>query len=458
MLCIVGATAIATPGGLRLDWRILLRDVAFYVMSLGLLLYVLYDHKVVWWQSILLIGGYILYVITCKFWWKILRRLGMRDREKEPLLMPVATPEHFAVAINAAEALPEFHDSFSQQPKEAHSGDTLGIDYGDVWMHGFLDKKSRFYSKINVSSQQWQRRWFVLAPHQFSYCRNPSEPEKNAHVIALERASWVRRSETDPLALELETPAQLYVLRAKSTVLRDKWFEALTFAISFFKSDDYAAASRAGIADDEVEPWVWAWPEKFGGRFAYIISFPFKALFFITIPDVRQPKWTRFWPVTFVMSIVWLAGVAYGMVICADRFSFVLGIPPEIMGLTVTAAGTSLPNLFSSVIAARQRLGDMAVANAFGSNTFNIFVGMGLPWLVQTCFVDPGSTYPVESGAIFSGVIIMAGSLMAFIVVLIGLRMRLGHFWGFTFFTAYVAFVIYEVVTILKANGGGHRH
>ena len=61
-----------------------------------------------------------------------------------------------------------------------------------------------------------------------------------------------------------------------------------------------------------------------------------------------------------------------------------LRVPDDVMGLTVTAGGTSLPNLFASVIVAKQGLGNMAVSNAFGSNTFNIFVALALPWLIGT--------------------------------------------------------------------------
>ena len=52
------------------------------------------------------------------------------------------------------------------------------------------------------------------------------------------------------------------------------------------------------------------------------------------------------------------------------------------MGLTLTAGGTSLPNMFSSMIVAKQGLGTMSVSNAFGSNTFNIFIALALPWFV----------------------------------------------------------------------------
>eukprot|EP00662_Eupelagonemidae_sp_cell21_P038481 gene38481-63535_t len=59
-----------------------------------------------------------------------------------------------------------------------------------------------------------------------------------------------------------------------------------------------------------------------------------------------------------------------------------MGISELVMGLTVSAAGTSFPNVFASMLVARQGLGNMAISNAFGSNVFNIFVGLGFPWFL----------------------------------------------------------------------------
>lgn len=50
-------------------------------------------------------------------------------------------------------------------------------------------------------------------------------------------------------------------------------------------------------------------------------------------------------------------------------------VTEEIMGLTILAAGTSIPDLITSVIVARKGLGDMAVSSSVGSNIFDITVG-----------------------------------------------------------------------------------
>ncbi|TNN77888.1 Sodium/potassium/calcium exchanger 4 [Liparis tanakae] len=61
------------------------------------------------------------------------------------------------------------------------------------------------------------------------------------------------------------------------------------------------------------------------------------------------------------------------------------------MGITFLAAGTSVPDCMASVIVARQGLGDMAISNSIGSNVFDILVGLGLPWTLQTLCIDYGS-------------------------------------------------------------------
>ena len=59
----------------------------------------------------------------------------------------------------------------------------------------------------------------------------------------------------------------------------------------------------------------------------------------------------------------------------ANQTGETLDIPNEIMGLTILAAGTSIPDLITSVIVAKKGFGDMAVSSSVGSNIFDITVG-----------------------------------------------------------------------------------
>lgn len=83
----------------------------------------------------------------------------------------------------------------------------------------------------------------------------------------------------------------------------------------------------------------------------------------------------RFFPVTFLGSILWIAAYSYLMVWWANMVGQTVAIPPEVMGLTFLAAGTSIPDLITSVIVARKGFGDMAVSSSVGSNIFDVTVG-----------------------------------------------------------------------------------
>ena len=66
---------------------------------------------------------------------------------------------------------------------------------------------------------------------------------------------------------------------------------------------------------------------------------------------------------------------SYLMVWWATEVGCAFGIPDAVMGLTFLAAGTSVPDLLTSVIVARQGKGDMAVSSSIGSNIFDVLVG-----------------------------------------------------------------------------------
>ncbi|MBV7338831.1 calcium/sodium antiporter [Chloroflexi bacterium TSY] len=85
---------------------------------------------------------------------------------------------------------------------------------------------------------------------------------------------------------------------------------------------------------------------------------------------------------TFVVSVVFISGLSWVLVEQAVVFSNAVGIPPVIVALAILAAGTSVPDMLASIIVARQGRGEMAVANAIGSNIFDILIGLGLPWLI----------------------------------------------------------------------------
>merc|ERR1712224_1013581 len=64
-----------------------------------------------------------------------------------------------------------------------------------------------------------------------------------------------------------------------------------------------------------------------------------------------------------------------------------MGVPDAITAITFVALGTSLPDTFASKTAATQDpYADASIGNVTGSNSVNVFLGLGLPWLMGACF------------------------------------------------------------------------
>ena len=93
------------------------------------------------------------------------------------------------------------------------------------------------------------------------------------------------------------------------------------------------------------------------------------------------------------------------------------------MGLTVLAAGTSVPDALSSVLVARNGQGNMAVCNVLGSNVFNILLGLGLPWLIAASMA--GEPYVAGGGDVMEPLLILFGYLVMFIVIVAAFGWRL---------------------------------
>merc|ERR1712176_681931 len=96
----------------------------------------------------------------------------------------------------------------------------------------------------------------------------------------------------------------------------------------------------------------------------------------------------RWFGVTFIVSLMWIAGFSFFLVWWVEILGDVLHIPTILMGFTLLAAGTSIPDAVSSVAVARLGEGDMAVSSSIGSNIFDILVGLPVPWMVKIIFVD----------------------------------------------------------------------
>ena len=89
------------------------------------------------------------------------------------------------------------------------------------------------------------------------------------------------------------------------------------------------------------------------------------------------------WIAAFVVSLAVLIKASDVFTVAAEKLGILLGIPPFIIGVTIVAMGTSLPELVSSVIAAGNGAPEIVVGNVVGSNITNIFLVLGVAALLS---------------------------------------------------------------------------
>ena len=119
------------------------------------------------------------------------------------------------------------------------------------------------------------------------------------------------------------------------------------------------------------------------------------------------------------------------------------------MGLTVLAAGTSVPDALSSVLVARNGQGNMAVCNGLGSNIFNILLGLGLPWLVASA-IDGGVPYRLPHAgdseqSVIEPTVVLLGYLVAFYLINVAFGWRLTPALGYLLLFMQCIYWVYNV-------------
>lgn len=149
----------------------------------------------------------------------------------------------------------------------------------------------------------------------------------------------------------------------------------------------------------------------------WVIMLPVHVLFFITMPDCRRKGWENWYPVTFVVSILWMAVISYVLVWTVSVIGETFDIPECIMGLTLLAAGSSVPDAMASLVVAKHGMGDMALANCVGSNIFDILC-LGLPWFLAATVVHPGSVVLIHSGHVVYTSLCLFGTVFVTLVVI----------------------------------------
>eukprot|EP00929_Paragymnodinium_shiwhaense_P106262 TRINITY_DN7150_c1_g1_i2.p1 TRINITY_DN7150_c1_g1~~TRINITY_DN7150_c1_g1_i2.p1 ORF type:complete len:367 (+),score=77.88 TRINITY_DN7150_c1_g1_i2:174-1274(+) len=164
--------------------------------------------------------------------------------------------------------------------------------------------------------------------------------------------------------------------------------------------------------EDPVEELMQR-PEEMTELVLWILSLPIYATLYYSIPKPSE----RFFLVTFALALVWIAGYSFFLVWWVGILGEVLHIDIIIMGFTLLAAGTSIPDAVSSVAVAKLGHGDMAVSSSIGSNIFDILVGLPVPWMVKIFVVDRDLNSTITMNSPFMTFYVLVLLFMVFCVV-----------------------------------------
>ncbi|MDD2283965.1 MAG: calcium/sodium antiporter [Paludibacter sp.] len=150
----------------------------------------------------------------------------------------------------------------------------------------------------------------------------------------------------------------------------------------------------------------------------------------------------KIWKATLLI-VGGLAALVVGaqlIVPAASNIATRFGVSQSVIGLTIVALGTSLPELATSVVAAFKKNSDIALGNVIGSNIFNVFF-----ILASSAIITPLPTY---QGITIDLIITATGSLLVLLFIYSNKERVIKRWGGVVFLMLYTAFLIWKISTL----------
>lgn len=156
--------------------------------------------------------------------------------------------------------------------------------------------------------------------------------------------------------------------------------------------------------------------------------------------ETEEEEYKILSPIKIVLYIFGgIAAIVLGSDVAVDGATAIaklLGVSDRIIGLTIVAFGTSLPELMTSITAARKGNADLAVGNVVGSNLFNILFVLGTTCLIQTV--------TFSASFLFDGILSVVAAVLLWILVF--KKGELKRFGGIVMLLIYAAYLVYLLV------------
>ncbi|KAK2539365.1 Slc24a1 isoform A [Columba livia] len=392
-----------------------------------------------WWESLLLLTAYATYVFTMKHN-VYLEQWVKQELNKKLNAVQAASAEHIRKKSSGAVA-----DDGTKKPADGRKLQPLSA----------LQRGS---SSASLHNSQMRSTIFQLMIYTLDPLAEAKFKDKVDVLSNIAKAEASAGQGSKPEEEEKKAPGTIQLTPASdSEPSKDKQkadtpqdgqhsSDSDTSSDSSSESEEDSDDDSADDDDDENdEPLSLAWPETRKKQAIYLFLFPIVFPLWSTMPDVRNPDSKKFFVLTFFGSIIWIAAFSYLMVWWAHQVGETIGISEEIMGLTILAAGTSIPDLITSVIVARKGLGDMAVSSSVGSNIFDITVGLPVPWFLFSLF-NGLSPVAVSSNGLFCAIVLLFLMLLFVIISIAACKWKMNKLLGLTMFALYFVFLIISVM------------
>ncbi|XP_020800491.1 sodium/potassium/calcium exchanger Nckx30C isoform X2 [Drosophila serrata] len=453
ILFVIGMCALFSKTVLSLTWWPLFRDCSFYSISLLVLIYFFRDNRIFWWEALILFTIYIAYVTFMK--WNVQVETCVKKMITKNKVTRVRSTDQLMPAGNAANSS---ETSMATQPggsvtsraasetrsgppgssnagatgNSSGGGGTSGsTQTGAKFRHGLLQLMIHTIDPLHDGKVD-EKATQLHAIASLKVLLDATKPQRGGATTSAANHVKINLKETtigDRPNGNIDTTLDSPSLSGR----RPSWIEQRV------KIQTRKFSIKAPEIEDEPEPLSMAWPDTARKRLTYVLVAPLLVPMWLTLPDTRTPRGKRFFPVTFIGSIVWIAAFSYLMVWWANVAGDTARIPPEVMGLTFLAAGTSIPDLITSVIVARKGFGDMAVSSSVGSNIFDVTVGLPIPWLLYGIIY--GAPVEVNSVGMVCSITILFMMLVFVVLSIACFRWRMNKGLGFTMFLLYFVFV-----------------
>jgi K+-dependent Na+/Ca+ exchanger-like protein len=505
VLFVIGCCAAVSPEPLKLTWFPLARDSTFYAVDLVAIVCFFNDEEVRWWEALCLFGLYLLYASfmvkseAIERWFKgeediveeapVDGEVEEKSTQKEEKHIQWASSRESLEAANSVKTAGtgeeldtgssdsrNFSKTSGARPHMIKGQSTHSLAGGDrkIFRHQSLRVVNTTHVKKPGDSTGGTIGGLPELNSPTSQVSPPSisnsSPSQSGVMLDTGGTEGAIPSESsahnvgENLELCNVVPSQekgSHESESSSTLDRNGSGAGSKKASSHHDGETEKEVDELEVLgeedeEDDQEPLTLA-PPGAGASVrtwaSYILTLPIVFILVITVPDVRRgPISRKFFVMTFCMSIVWIACFTWVMVFLARVIAETVGMKEHIMGITILAAGTSVPDLLTSMLVAREGQGDMAVSSSIGSNIFDVTVGLPVPWLISG-FLNSGRPNLIQDEALQVSVLLLLCMLGLTIGIIKFHHWEMTRWMGGSMLTAYFLFLVIAVLMTQAPKG-----